>query len=176
MNKKIAIIIIGIIVIIVVIPVIGLILEELDMKGFEKENKEALSKLSVKVPKQFEKNEYGSSIYYNYYKDDVDCSLRIEAEKGNYRDYVDGKDYLEDTTYISLKDKVSEIKEIKINNYKWHYLTLEKNGDIEYHYATINEDNIYDIVYKINDYTNGENANNYCISIKDEIISTVKLK
>ena len=174
--KKIPKILIGIAVVFIVLLVFAFILEKVEENKYEKEDREALSKISVKVPKKFTKSEYSSSKHYFYYKDDTSCSFDVEVETSNYKNYKDGKDYLEDRTYITLKDKVSEIEEIDLNNYKWHSLTVEKNGNTEYHYATIKENNIYELEFRIDDYTNGESPDNYCASIKDEIISSVKLK
>ena len=174
--KKGKIIIIVIVVIILVIILGAVIQEKIEYSQYEKKDKEALKNISIKVPKKFDKHKYSNSISYYLYDDDTSCNLSISVDADSYKHYVDGKDYLEESTYITLKDKVSEIQEIEINNYKWHYLSVEKNGNLSYHYATIKENTIYEIEYRINDYTNGEETNNYCASIKDEIISSIKLK
>ena len=174
--KKGKFIIIAIVVIILVIILSAVINEKIEYQKYEKKDIEALKNISVKVPKKFEKHTYSSSIDYSLYEDDTSCSLSIDVNTNSYKHYEDGKDYLEDNTYITLKDKVTEIQEIELNNYKWHYLSVEKNGNLSYYYATIKENTIYELEYRINDYTNGEEKNNYCDSIKDEIISTVKIK
>ena len=174
--KKLNIIIIVIVVIILVIILGAFIQEKLEYSQYEKKEKEALKNISVKLPKKFEKNTYSNSISYYLYDEDTSCNFSINVNTNSYKHYVDGKDYLEENTYITLKDKVSEIKEIELNNYKWHYLSVEKNSNLSYHYATKKENTIYELEYRINDYTNGEETNNYCANIKDEIISSVKIK
>ena len=171
MNKPIKILFGGVIIIIAI-----MVLGSIEDNTYNKKYKEALNKISVNVPDKFEKKSYGDSISYHLYEDDTSCNFYIDVNKESYNHYKDGKEYLEERTYITLKDKVSEIKEIELNDYKWYYLTIEKNGNIEHHYATIKDNIIYELDYSIHDYSNGENPNNYCASIKDEIISTVKLK
>ena len=174
--KKTKVIIIVIVVLFLVIILSEFIFEKIEYSQYEKKDKEALKNIIVKVPKKFKKHTYSNSIDYYLYDNKTSCDLSINVNRDSYKHYEDGKDYLEESTYITLKDKVSEIKEIEINNYKWHYLIIEKNGYLSYRYATIKENTIYGIEYRINDYTNGEDINNYCASIKDEIISSIKLK
>ena len=176
MKKKIPIIIIGIIVVFVILVVVAMVLDKIDMYEYEKAQKEALKTISVKVPKKFERSDSSYSKNYYLFEDDIECSFRVSVDTDTFSYYEDGKDYLEKRTNITLKDKVSEIEEIKINNYLWHYLSVENEDKITYHYATIKENIIYELEYEIEDYTKGENPNNYCANIKDEIISTVKIK
>jgi uncharacterized protein YpmB len=175
MKKKLPIIIIGIIVVFVILVVVSMVLEEIDMYEYEKAEKEALSKISVKVPKKFERSSYSSTIYYHLYDEETRCSFIVDVEADSYN-YEDGMEYLEKRTTISLKDKVSEIQGIDLNNYKWYYLSVENEDGITYHYATVKDNTVYTLDYEIEDYSKGENPSNYCANIKDEIISTVKLK
>ena len=174
--KKIRNIVIGIVIVFIIIILITIISENIKQKEYEKEEKEAISKISIKVPKKFDKNTYSDSISYYLYDDNNNCSFNIHVDTDSYKYYKDGKDYLEDRTYITLKDKVSEIQEVILNNYKWHYLSIERKNNFVYKYVTIKENTIYELEYRISDYTNGEEPNSYCYKIKDEIISTIKIK
>ena len=173
--KRVIMIIIGFVTVILLIILGGLIQIHIDNKEFEKEEEEALSKISYKIPKKFKEESYSYLKNYTYYDKNASCTFKVNSYE-NYNEYVDGKDYLEDRIFITLKDKISEIKEIKLNNYKWYSFSVENNNRITNYYATIKEDRAYEIEYEIYDYSKGEVENNYCTQQKDEIIATVKLK
>ena len=174
--KKITKVILGIIIVISIIVIATIIQRKIDDKQYENNEKEALSKISIKVPKKFEDNSYSDLKNYYYYDKNASCSFSIETFSNTYKTYDDGKEYLENNIYKTLKDKVSEIEEVKINNYKWYHVTIEKEDSISYYYATTKEDRVYELEYNIHDYTKGEVKNNYCAQQKDEIFATVKLK
>ena len=173
--KRVIQVTIGFVIVIVLIIVGALIQLHIENKKFEKEEEEALSKISFKMPKKFKKESYSYLKEYTYDDKNASCSFKVNTYD-NYEDYNDGKDYLEDRIYITLKDKISEIQEIKLNNYKWYFFSIEKNNNISYYYATIKDDRAYELEYEIYDYSKGEVESNYCTQQKDEIIASVKLK
>ena len=165
---------IGFVVAIIAIVIIAKVVENIEYS--DREEKKALKNISYKISDKFEKDDYGYAIYYSYYNDNISCHFRINANENYYDEYKDGSDYLKRRIYFTYNDKVSEIKEVELNNYKWYYLTKESDGDIEYIYATLKDDNIYELKYDINDYVNGDGTSNFCANEYDKIISTVKFK
>ena len=130
MKKKIPIIIIGIIVIFVILVVVSMVLEEIDMYEYEKAEKEALSKISVKVPKKFERSSYSSTIYYHLYDEETRCSFIVDVEADSYN-YEDGMEYLEKRTQlkrvfmlIDFRHKPSEDDLLMYNFLKYYNLPV----------------------------------------------------
>lgn len=164
---------IGFIVAIVAIIILCIVVENIDYS--DREEKKALNKISYEISNKFEKDDYGYAIYHSYYGDNIRCHFKITTHD-NYDEYKDGSDYLKNRIYFTYNDRISEIKEVELNNYKWYYLTKESDGDIEYIYATLKDDIIYELNYDIDDYANGDGTSNFCANEYDKIISTVKFK
>ena len=141
--------------------------------------KNPINNISYKVPEEFSTNKYDSSIYHSYYENSVSCDFDVYYRE-NYMKNKDGKDYLEETIRFTLKDTISDIERVSINNIEWDYIKIiNKSGNITYQYATIKDNNIYELKYEIRDYKNGdheEGENHLCYRALDSIIPTVKIK
>ena len=173
-NKKIIIIPV-VIILVLILGVIGL--NYYFDNVYYKDNSKVLESISYEVPKEFEKiSDYGNSRLYYYYKDSVGCSFSIFGDDDTIEEYKDGKEYLESSVYTNQKDKVSEIEEKNINDYKWHYMSVEKDSGISHYYATVREGVIYYLKYDTEDYLNGDGTSDYCLKQHDVILNTVKFK
>ena len=175
-NKK--QLIIGLIVGIVIGIIIIILVAEISSNYIysDREEKKALKNITYNISKKFEKDDYGYSIYHSYYDENTNCYFKVETYENKYEDYKDGKEYLKDKIYFTYNDKISEIKDVELNNYKWYYLSKEKDNNIEYIYATKKDDIIYILNYEMSDYANGDGSSTFCISQYDKVISSVKFK
>lgn len=175
-NKK--QLIIGLIVGIVIGIIIIILVAEISSNYTysDREEKKALKNITYEISNKFEKTNYGYSLYYRYHDDKTICSFEVDTNDYYYDDYKDGGEYLKDNIYFTYNDKISEIKDVELNNYKWYYLSKERNNDIEYIYATKKDNIIYILKYEMTDYANGDGSSTFCISQYDKIISSVKLK
>lgn len=175
-NKKQLIIglIIGFIVAVIFIIVLAKVVT--DVEYSDREEKKALKQLKYEISDKFEKDNYGYAIYHSYYEDNINCRFNIHTYDNYYDDYKDGNEYLRDRINFTYNDKVSEIKEVELNNYKWYYMSKEKNEDIEYIYATIKDNIVYELEYEITDYAKGDGTSSFCSSQYDKVISSIKFK
>ena len=80
---------------------------------------------------------------------------------------------------FSLSDKVSDLKEVSINDSKMYYIDKKSNGNIEYYYGVESSNYYYLLTYSIDDFENGDRSDldsNFCYNSKDRILSSVKVK
>lgn len=176
-NKKTIIIIVIVIVAIIILSILGFKFYE--KYKVKKENKEYFKNISYKVSNKFEYDYYSHSRFYHYYKDNIWCDYDISIfDLYGSKLYKDGKDYLEKTVYVGLKEKASDIEKKNINGDNWYTINIKKSGDIRYEYAILKNDRIYKMEYSITDYQKGDSSktNDFCLKQHDKIISTVKLK
>lgn len=178
-NKSfIIVLIVGIIIVVGIISfaLIGFVL----IKASNLDNNAYLKNIEFNISDKFEKKNYGDFISYYYFDSDNDlsCTFDVSVEDYSYNSYNDGKEYLEDSVYHNSKDKVSDIEEIDINNFKWYKMSVLNSGKYNYYYATIKNGVVYELKYDINDYLDGDRSNNdsFCITERDKIISSVVFK
>lgn len=174
MNKKFIWIPIVILVIMVFVFVLHVIIE--NSNNYLKEN--LFSEISYKIPSKFECDEdYTYSRYYNYKENSVYCSFSVHVSEKDY--YDDINNWFKENIRISLNDKVSELKEVNINNNKMLYIEKRSKGSLDYYYGLETSKYFYQLTYSIDDYENGDRNDldsNYCYNAKDRIISSVNIK
>jgi hypothetical protein len=136
------------------------------------------SEISYEVPSKFEGDEdYSYSRYYNYDDDSLYCYFRVSASEKEY--YDDLEDWFKEMITFSLSDKVSDLKEVSINDSKMYYIDKKSNGNIEYYYGVESSNYYYLLTYSIDDFENGDRSDldsNFCYNSKDRILSSVKVK
>lgn len=140
------------------------------------DDKDYLSNISYDISSEFDSSIYDSSRYYHYYGDYISCNFSVNYF--NTYNISNGEEYLKNRINITLSDKVSDIEEVDINNYKWYYMKVDSGDTIKYYYATIEKDIGYELEYNIHDYLRGDSNSNdrFCFDEYDKIISSVKLK
>ena len=172
---KIALIIIIIFLIIFISILVPLIAKTITNKNNYSDEEVITEKLEYKIPKQFKKSEYGD--YYRYDADDIDCSFEIEDRNKSFS-YETLEEYLKDNIMVYLSNKVSDIKEIEINNMKWLYIEVKTKYGEEYYYGLEGTENYYMIKYSIRDSKKGDRNDintNLCYTSKDKIINSIKI-
>ena len=173
-NSKKIVLIISIILVSIILTITSITLKYKSEKNNINKNE-----LIYNNPNKFEKSmdEVDYKSYY-YYSDNINCSYVITMYE-NYKKYKDGNNYLEDNITFTLNDKVGEVEEKSIGNYKWYLLKIDKGSETEYNYATIYNNNTYELTYKIHDYMKGDyssEADNYCYNALDELLSSLSFK
>ena len=173
-DKKMVLIIIPIILVLMIVAISSITLRyKIEEKNINK------NELIYNNPSKFEKSmDEVDYISYYYNSDNISCSYVITMYE-NYMEYKDGKDYLEDNITFTLNDKVEKIEEKSIENYKWYSLKIDKGSETEYNYATIYNNNTYELTYRIHDYMKGDYSNeddNYCYNALDELLSSLSFK
>ena len=136
-----------------------------------------LDNLIYTVPDSFEKDNYTYSVDYSYHENYTSCDFEVKYFD-NYNNYKNGEEYLRDNIRFTLNDKIGDVKEVNINNYKWYLLEKENSSYKNYYYATIYDGKGYYMEYQIYDYNNGdhEENSNICNISYDKIISSVRFK
>lgn len=134
--------------------------------------------ISYKVPSEFNREEeYSYSRYYNYNDDSVYCGFGINATENDFYDGL--KDWFKEMITFNLNDKVSDLKEITINNTKMYYIDKKSNGNTVYYYGVESSGHYYLLTYSIDDYENGDRSDldsNFCYNAKDRILSSVRIQ
>lgn len=174
MNKKLLWIPIVILFIIVFVFLLNIIIKGLNSYNYEN----LFTEISYEIPSKFDKDEdYAYSRYYNYNDNSVYCSFSINVTEKDY--YDDINDWFKENIRINLNDKVSELKEVVINNTKMLYIEKKSKGSLDYYYGVETPSYFYLLKYNIDDYENGDRSDldyNYCYNAKDKIIASVNVK
>ena len=134
--------------------------------------------ISYEVPSKFESDEeYSYSRYYNYSDDSIYCTFRVSVTEKDH--YDSSKDWFKEMITFNLNDKVSDLKEVTINDSKMYYIDKKGSGVTEYYYGAESSNHYYLLTYSIDDYENGDRNDldsNFCYNAKDRILSSVKIK
>ena len=164
---------------IIIILIIGTIYISKNKYHIFNKEKDVSDKVGYTIPKKFEKTfTYDDMASYSYSENSYSCHFSISVSEFNI--YQDGKSYLESNFDYTLSDKVDQIEEEKINGIIWYSIKkVQKNNTTVYRYATVKNEKVYDAEYSIYDYNYGDNADdgdNLCLTAKDEIIKSLKIK
>ena len=129
------------------------------------------SKLEYVVPDIFKDNNYHSKDYanYSYYNNNASCNILI-SNSIMYED-TNIDNYIKNDVTIKMDDTVSDIKTSNINNYEWKYVEIKSENSIEYYYASIFDNRVYKVKYKIN-----KDNNNLCTNGYNTFINSLKFK
>ena len=134
----------------------------------------------ITIPENFFESEYSRSNYlgkeyshYEYYynkKDNIfqpgSCYFSLQEDVSNSAS--NAKDL---AVYRKDCQRGSEIKEVTIKNINWYTLEYEGFGT-NYIYITEKDGNIYEFQYNINE----EKDYEYCRSVLDKVINSIKFK
>ena len=136
------------------------------------------TEISYEMPLKFEKDEeYVYSRYYRYTDNSVHCSFSVNVDE---KDYYNGfNNWFKGRIYFTLNDKVSELKEVAINNTKMLYVDKKSDSYTDYYYGVESSKYYYLLTYSISDYKHGDGnelESNICLSAKDKIIESVTVR
>ena len=171
MRKKV-LLFIGIIIVIIFIYIIYKVNDNYNYGDYY----DYLDNISYDISSKFEVSKYSRG-YYHYYDNDISCTFDVDSF--STYNYFNGSDYIKDSITFTLNDKVSEIKEVDLNGYKWFYFGVDGGNNKEYYYATIKDEKGYLLKYEISDYLRGDSnkdRDSFCYTEYDKIISSVRFK
>ena len=171
MRKKV-LLFIGIIIVIIAIYIIYKVNDNYNYGDYY----DYLDNISYDISNKFKESEYSGG-YYHYYGNNVSCTFDVDSF--STYNYFNGSDYIKDRITFTLNDKVSDIKEVDLNGYKWFYFGVDGGNNKEYYYATIKDDKGYLLKYEISDYLRGDSnkdRDSFCYTEYDKIISSVRFK
>ncbi len=109
-----------------------------------------IEELTYQIPEGFIKTNYNTKDYKSYtYNTGSDfCSIRMEYNEFTNL-YKTKEEYLKSHIYTNQNDEVSNITEETINNTVWGLIKVTTSNSKEYNYATIYNNKIYNIEYKV---------------------------
>ena len=141
-------------------------------------SKNLFNEISYEVPSDFKKDEdYTYTRYYNYSENSVYCTFSVNVTEKEY--YDDINDWFKEKIVFTLNDKVSELKEVTINNAKMLYVDKERGSYTDYYYGMETSKYYYLLTYSISDYKHGDGNGleaNICLNAKDKIIGSVNVR
>jgi len=134
--------------------------------------------ISYNVPSVFKKDDdYTFSKYYDYEENNVNCTISFSASDKSI--YKNKEDWFKGTFTFTLNDKVSDLKEEEINGNKVLFIEKKSEKVTDYYYGFESTNYYYLINYNIYDYKDGDREDidtNKCFTLRENIISSVKLK
>lgn len=138
-----------------------------DNNSIKAKDNNKIGELSYEAPSGYELSKYSSESYKSYSSDKDYCNFSIQTRE-TYS-YKTEEEYLNNTVYASIGDKVSEVQTKTINNRDWKLITVENDIIITYHYAILFKDKIYEAEY----YVRKENDN--CQVDYEQFMNTLRL-
>ncbi len=122
--------------------------------------------LTYKIPLNFESSRYNDSDskFYSYMTDNYTyCSFSINQELS--KNYLTTEEYLNTISDSSN----SPIQEVKINNYPWSGVVINKNNYSTYYYASKYQDHYYSLKFKTY-------ADDECLQYYKKVLNSLEFK